>query len=160
MGLLIIMKSKKAQFDVTRKTIFFIIAGAIFSILVLFVWYTIVIFGGSLVEVSPDTIEAMYVYRFLNTPECLAYQDELTGRIDSGLIDLTKFTDGQLYSCYYTNSSEDYNFMLKLKNKNMSIKTPEWWNVIQNTIIKQVRVLDNNTISEDQLFIYVQRKIG
>ena len=135
------------------------IAGAIFSILVLFLWYTIVIFGGSLVEVSPDTIEAMYVYRFLNTPECLAYQDGLTGRVDSGLVDLSKFTGGQLYSCYYANSSDDYNFMLKLKNKNLSVETPEWFNIIHKTIIKQVRVLDNNKISEDQMFIYVQRKI-
>ena len=152
---------KKAQSVVAGKLPFFVIMGIAFVIMAIFLVYFIGSFNSNLLKVSPELNDAIHTYRFLNNPNCLAYQDGFTGRTDVGLVDLRKFTDEQMAKCYDTELSTDSHFLIKLENSSKNgVKTEGWLNVVHNTVIKKVRVLDNNKISDDMMFIYVQRRIG
>ncbi|MBW2993442.1 hypothetical protein KY317_02615 [Candidatus Woesearchaeota archaeon] len=151
---------KKAQSILGEKMLFFVIMGIVFAVMAIALVYFIGSFNSNLLKISPKINDAIFTYRFLNNPECFAYQDGLTGRTDIGLIDLGRFTDKQLDECYDSELSTDSHFLIKLENSGRSVKTKGWLNVVHDTVIKKVRVLDNNKISDDLMFVYVQRKIG
>lgn len=154
------MRNKKGDFSISEKTMVWIAVAIIFGIMAVFLVHSIEIYNSSLVKISPELIETFYVYRFLNNPGCFAYQDSATGRVDAGLIDMNKFTAGRLAECYKTNMSTYYNFLLKLEKTNVSIKTQEWWNIVHHTVIKNVRVLNNGSVTNDKMLVYVQRRLG
>lgn len=55
--------------------------------------------------------------RFFNSPECFAYQDSATGRAYPGVIDISKFSQERMNSCY--NVPDNYIngcFKLELRN--------------------------------------------
>jgi len=43
--------------------------------------------------------DALLSYQLINSHECFAYQDERSGRVDSGVLDWDKLTEGRLTIC-------------------------------------------------------------
>ncbi len=155
--------NRKAQFDVARKTIFWMIAGFLIAIIILAFTFTIADYRSKLTYVPPQMKAEFITLRFANIPQCFAYRDEVTGRVYSSTIDLAKFTRERLFSCYHTDPKEgyqDYNFRLVLKKTNKEIFTNNYFNKDDFTQFKQVLVKDGDTFTEDTLYIYVQEYIS
>ena len=76
--------------------------------------------------VIPDNLEmTILVNRFLNSPDCLAYQDNETGRTYSGVIDLEKFNNKTLEKCYSTEDGNLKAFKLTLESSDIVIPPKE-----------------------------------
>ncbi len=74
----------------------------------------------------PDNLEAtILINRFLNSPECLAYQDKETGRTYLGVIDLEKFNGETLKKCYSTEDNNLKAFQLTLEIPDLGIPSKE-----------------------------------
>jgi len=83
----------------------------------------------------PDNLEmTILVNRFLNSPDCLAYQDKETGRTYSGVIDLEKFNNKTLKKCYSTKDGNLKAFKLTLESPDIVIP-PEKDSNIKNFIL-------------------------
>lgn len=64
--------------------------------------------------VLPGTEELIIETRLLYSPNCLAYKDQYTGRVYTGMIDLDKFTEETLTSCVHYTSATDPALRLEL----------------------------------------------
>jgi len=84
---------KKGAYDFGRKAIYLIVV-------VLIVAFVILYFRGLLVGNSAEVISnvndierEIIVQNMLFSPDCLAYKDDLTGRVYPGIVDFKKFSD-------------------------------------------------------------------
>lgn len=155
-------KGEASPFDVARKAIYWLIAGTIITMVVFVYAFSLVGYKNQLVYIPPQLPAELISLRFTNIPECFAYQDAATGRVYPGIIDLNKFNDGVMEDCYHTEAEkgyEDYNFRLQLEKKGNTIRTNNYFNKDDFTIIKKVLVKDGMNLVEDNLLIYVQEKI-
>lgn len=155
---------KKAQFEVARKTIYWMIAGVVISMLVLAFALILGNYIGKLTSV-PKELQAEFIsLRFANSPECFAYQDNLTKQVFPGIVDLNKFSDERMGQCYTTDKEKgikQFNFRLKLAKEGKEVRTNNYYHKDDFTIYKEVLVRDEKgEIAKDQLIIYVQEKIG
>lgn len=102
--------------------------------------------------------------RFTQNPDCFAYEDAASGRVYQGVIDLSKFTEKQLNSCYFTgeDGKEYFQFELSLKDYDLSLLTnKKSVNVVDFTLRKSVLVYEEETgiFVPSELLVYVQEKI-
>ncbi len=89
----------------------------------------------------PDNLETtIFINRFLNSPDCLAYQDKETGRTYPGIIDLKKFNDKTLEKCYFTEDNALKAFKLILESSDLGIPSKE----DSDTIIEKNFILTPN----------------
>lgn len=153
------MLTKKGQFDVARKTIYWMIVGVMITLIVLAFAF---IFGGykSKLTYVPGEIRAEYIaLRLAGNEECFAWKDSF-GVIHAGVIDISKFTDEQMNKCYLTSDHEEFNFGITLENMKKSVKTNNYYHKDDFTLFKEVLVRDEKgLIKKDRLIIYVQEKI-
>ncbi len=162
--------SEDDVFDVTRKQIYWPIAAfmvVVATLLLVFVFFPN--YERSLVEVPPQLQAELISLRFLNTPECFTYQDPATGRIFAGVIDLGKFTQERLDTCYRTEPAKgfkDYNFALELEGftpavggEKKLLMTNNFFNQVDFTMYKQVMVRNGNRLEPTRLVIQVQTKV-
>jgi len=149
---------KKGQFDVARKTIYWMLAGVVIAVVLLAFVLILADYKYDLTYISPNLKASMISLRFTNIPECFAYQDEETGRVYPGIIDLSKFTEEQMENCYKTNSVSQINFKLKLQNKGLEVLTNNYRNNPAPNILTPVNILvkDGEEISGDILEYGVQ----
>ena len=86
--------------------------------------------------VIPDNLEAtIFINRFLNSPECLAYQDKETGRTYPGIIDLEKFNDTTLEKCYSTEDDTLKSFKITLESPDPDIASKFGTEIERNFIL-------------------------
>lgn len=158
----------KAQFDVARKTIYWMIAGFVITMMVLAV---ALIFGSyrSKLTAVPEEIPAQLIaLRFASLPECFAFIDPATvdtrtlRGIDTGFLDLQKFTVEQLSQCYHTQKKpgfKNYNFRLKLEKQGLEITSNDYfYNDDFYEFHQEVLVYNGGKLQKDRLIIYVQLK--
>ena len=154
-------KKGESGFDPTRKTFFFIIVGVVISIIVMVLATTFAGYQARLTFV-PGTVKAEFVaHRFINNPDCFAFEDSETKRVYSGIVDLEKFDQEQMQYCYITDKDKghrDYNFRLWLRNTNKTIVTNNYfYRQKEFTLFKQVLVRNSTgKTTPDELVIYVQ----
>jgi len=157
------MITKKAQFDFTRKSIYWMIAGFILTIVVVAYVFVLAGYNSKLTYVDPKLRAEFLTLRFVNNPDCFSYQDQETKITTSSIIDSTKFTEQQLYNCYHTEQGEgynDFNFQLVLENEKKEILTNNYFNKNDFTLYKEVLVRNQKgAIQKDRLIIYVQTGI-
>lgn len=156
--------NKKAQFDVARKTIYWMIAGFVITLIVLGFVLVLGNFKGRVASVPPELNAEFISLRFTNIPECFAYQDHETNKVYPGIIDLTKFTDERMEEyCYKTdenNGHNDFNFGLELVQTKKKIKTNNYYQAPQFTLKRKVLVNDGKKVYEDELLIDTQIKVS
>jgi len=152
--------NKKAQFEVARKSIYWMIAGFVITLVVIGFVLIIVNYRNALTEFPPELNAEFISLRFTNIPECFAYQDAETKRVYPGIIDLEKFTTERMeQSCYKTDPEKGhgtFNFELELRDKGVAIKTNNYFNAPVFTLRRNVFVKDANGISKDELLIHTQ----
>ncbi len=155
--------NRKAQFDLARKTIFWMIAGFLITITVLAVGYNLITYREKLTAVPAKVRAELLAMRFTNNPACFAPQDETTGRVYLNRIVLSKFTQAQLNQCYTTEVErgfKTFNFRLHLVNQNKELQTNNYFHKDDVTISKEVLVQTDVGLQKDILQIYVQERIG
>lgn len=148
-------------YDLTRKTVFWVIAGVMLVMAVLVYAYFLGDLDSRLTYISPKVYAEAISQRFVNIPECFAYQDSETKRVYPGVIDVAKFTEEQMNSCYQTDPEkgyEDYNFRIVLQKKKMELITNNYFNADEFTLAKKVLVRIDDTLVSDDLIIYVQQR--
>lgn len=155
--------NQKAQFDVARKTIFWMIAGVLIAVIVLVFAMVIGSYRSNLTE-TPIKLKANLVaLRFVNIPECFAFTENSSGIVHPGTIDISKFNTETLNQCYLTESKKgikELNFRIKLERSGEEITTNNYFNQDDFTIFKEVLVKREYSLTKDRLIIYVQNKIG
>lgn len=152
------------EFSIASKSVSWLFLGLIIAMVVLGFVYTLSDYKNKLNEVPPKLRAELIALRFTSLPECLAFQDEQTGLVSPGIIDLKRFTSENLAHCYKTETAKGYktfNFRLKLVNAGNETFTNNYFHQESEdlTIIKEVLVRADNTLIKDQLIIYVQERI-
>jgi len=150
--------SKCAQFDVARKSIFWMMAIVVIVVALAFFASIISNYRGSLISIPPKLNVELLSLRFLGNPDCFAYRDA-NGRVYPGVIDLAKFTPERMDACYKINTDKGYqqiNFKLGLQNANKTVASNKYYNIEQITLIKKVQVRSGENVTEDHLMIYAQ----
>ena len=150
---------KKAQFDVARKTIFWMIAGIAISVMVVFFAFIVGGYKSKLAAVPAEVKAEFISLRFTNIAGCFAYKDEAEA-VHPGIVDMDKFTQEQMLRCYKTESEKgyrDFNFRLELNGK--SITTNNYFKVDHFKIERSVLVKEGENIIPSLLTIYVQEGI-
>lgn len=104
---------------------------------------------------SEDIYIDIYKHRFLDSPDCFAYQDPETGNSYSGIIDKSKFTEERLNNCYMENQESVYEFALTL-DEGEPIRTKEFVLTKRRVGPLFVLVYDDGKISKGSLMISVQ----
>lgn len=148
--------NNKAQFEL-RKMIYWTVAMIVITMVVLASAMIMSSYGAKLKEVLPDLRAELISLRFVNTPECFAYQDLGTGRVFPGMIDLSKFNEETLNRCYQSGDRKNFNFQLVLGDK--KLETDKWVNVWDFILSKEVLVKDGEEIKPMTLEVYVLEKI-
>ena len=135
-------------------------------VLAIFILAFVFLLGGyrsNLTKIPSEVHAQTIAQRFTDNGDCFAYVDEKTGNVFSGMIDLGKFTDEVLQTCYQPDQSTgfaQYNFRLLLQSSEVELKTNNYFNKDDFTLYHEVIVIDaQQHISKDMLLIYVQEKI-
>ena len=156
------MNKKGQAFDVARKVIPWILFAFIISGLVLTFAFAISGYRNKLTQVPAELRAELITLRFAQIPECFAMVDEPSGKMLWDTIDLTKFTDAQLSTCYRTEQEKGFktfNFRLQLKKLNKEVITNNYFHQDLFEIRKPIHVRQDNQWIDDELIIYVEEKI-
>ncbi|MBU0727478.1 hypothetical protein KKA95_02230 [Patescibacteria group bacterium] len=152
--------NRKAQiFETARKTIFWLIIGVVLTAVLMSFAYIIADYKNKLTFVPPELQAELISLRFVNNPDCFALQDEVTERVYSGIIDLAKFTDERLRTCYplsLQTGHQEQNFRLLLIETERQIQTRDYANRDKFSLDKEVLVNQNGNLHKDRLIIYIQ----
>ncbi|MBU1204688.1 MAG: hypothetical protein KKE93_02150 [Nanoarchaeota archaeon] len=109
----------------------------------------------------PANVETtVLINRFLNSPDCFAYEDGETGRAYHGIIDIKKFDDDKISKCYSTNKDKSYSFRFELESANIDRKvcsTPNWGARRFNKISRHVLIYDEGNLYTGRLLISIQK---
>ncbi|MBI2573376.1 hypothetical protein HYV86_05930 [Candidatus Woesearchaeota archaeon] len=150
-------------FDVASKSMYWLVMGFTISLLLISFVFLISGYKDKLTHVPAEVRSDFISLRFANNPDCFAFQDELTGNVIIGSIDLAKFTQERLDDCYKTPEElghREINFRLQLKNTLAAqIATNNYYNVDHFSLRKDVLVWDGSKFSKDELMIYVQETL-
>lgn len=161
--------NKKAQdtspiFDPTEKSIYWLIAGVLVTIIVAIVIFTFSSYKNKLTYVPPPLPVEFLALRFTNIPECFAYVDKNTGQIYANSIDITKFNQEVLNRCYATEPEKGiktFNFRLKLASSDQELLTNNYFHDDSPDLSmeKTILMFKDGKFQRDTLTIYVQEKI-
>lgn len=156
------MMNRKAQFDVARKTIYWMIIGFVITIIVVGVALIFSSYRSKLTQIPAEIPAQLIALRFTSIPECFALVGPDVTIENIGIVDLRKFTEQQLDECYHTEEKKGfktYNFRLKLENTGTEIITNNYFHQDDFELHQEVIVYDGGTLRKDNLLIYVQTKI-
>ena len=155
--------NKKAQFDLAKKQIYFMIIGFVMTLILIGTFMMMSKYKANLMEYPPELESSLINMGFVNNPGCFAYQDESSGRVFHNTIDIKKFTNERMNNfCYPLEKQEgyiQYNFKMVLENSAKEVVTNNYYNKNDLTLFLPVLVYDNKMIKEDQLILYVQTEI-
>lgn len=153
------MRDKKAQIS-GRKMLFYAIFAFMAAITFLF---TIHYVGSQRSEIAKPPFgvpDYLVSYRFLNSPDCFAYEDQESDRAYPWTIDLGKFNPKNLNNCYNTKDTKvkAYRFTLSFRDYKSTIATSNWEGFLKKAETKTVSVYNNDRLesTEAELFIEMQ----
>ncbi len=154
--------NRKAQFDVARKTIYWMIAGFVIAIIITGLALIFSSYRNKVTHIPEEIPAQLIALRFTSLPECFAYVDPAAGIEQTGILDLQKFTSEQLRQCYHTEKEKGfktYNFRLKLEQQGTEIMTNNYFHQDDFEFHQEVLLYDQGELRKDNLLIYVQTKI-
>ncbi|MAG29121.1 hypothetical protein CL632_03190, partial [bacterium] len=94
-----IFPNKKASIA-GRKVIFYIYAAIAIAISFLFLVWIVPTSKSEIAIIPPNLENYLVSQRFFSSPECFAFQDEIPDEVHPRMIDLEKFNEDSLNSCY------------------------------------------------------------
>ena len=149
--------NKKAQVEIGWKAPYFIIALGVLLIMFIALMWLFGQFVSRPVITHEQVYVTMYKERFLDSPDCFAYQDIETGNVYSGIIDKSKFTEDVLNNCYKENKESVYEFSLTLEDgeEETTVQT-ENYRLLKKQIPMFVLIYDNGDIRKGNLLIGIE----
>lgn len=151
-------ENRKGQ--VLMESVFMLVAMVVFVGLFLWLGFVFVTYSNRATAVPSQLQAELVSLRFTNNPDCFAYVDENTGRIYSGIIDLNKFNEEKMNSCYKTGDLQglfSFNFRLNLTESRKEVVSDRYRYRDDFSILKEVLVKEDNKLRKDQMVIYVQK---
>lgn len=178
------MISKKAV--APEKMIFYLGFGVFYTIIFFILIILISSFISTSIAIPEDVELFIYSQRFLDSPNCFTYEDSDTGRSFAGVIDINKFTNKTLKNCYYVFVEEDefgekkdsttappdatsviipkhipqknLGFRLTLITEDIkrSIQTSNWVGKTRKVIVKDIFIMQEDTMGMGKLSIELQ----
>ena len=145
--------NQKAQFEI-RKTIYWTITTTVITIMIFAFAMQLVKFQKDLTKIPPQ-LQAEYTsLRFINSPDCFAYNEG--ERTYPGIVDIKKFKTDILNKCYPV-KDRNFNFGLKLKKERKELRTTHYYvNNRDFTLTKNVLIKKGEKTTPDLLEIAVQ----
>ena len=104
------MKKGEGVSDISSKTIYFVVVAIMLT--VIFMLYILFVAKVNSQYVPHEIRLKVHNHRFMSS--CFSYRDPDTQRIYSGMIDLKKFTEDNLKTCYKTYQNRRYAYKLGL----------------------------------------------
>ncbi len=158
------MSNKKAQsaFEIARKQIFWIFMGLVVVVAVLSFTYIIQNYISHLADTPPELELQFITLRFLENPDCFAYQDSFNGKVLVNTLDINKLNEERMDLCYFTGESKGYNypnFELYFPEINLSFNTNEYYGMVDHTYFKQINIKNGTEIYSTNLIIYIQENM-
>lgn len=151
--------NSKGQFDLARKSIYWMIASVVITMVVIFFVMIIASYQSNLTALPPELLSGLVSLRFTQNTHCFAYQDTVTGKVYPGVIDLAKFNTERMRQCYSVPEEGGYrelNFRLVLVNSKIELVTNDYYHVDKLTTSQKVLVWNGVNFIEDTLQINTQ----
>ncbi len=156
------MKNKKSTIAI-EKAIFYGFALAILlSIMFIVLVFILGIDMLGYNKIAPGLEEFIFTQRFLNSPECFAYQDKDIGISKIRIIDWDKFNYNNLDKCYTTTDENNIAFRFRLENldtneKNLTpIQTKNWYGDQKKTKKISVKIHKDNELYNGNLIVEIK----
>jgi len=151
-----LLSQKRGEGDISaRKIIFYIIFGFFLTLTILTIVFIVPKKNAEIAQIPIGLENYLLTQRFLNSPICFAYQDEVTGHIKQKVIDIKKFTQDNLRNCYDARNDDirAYRFVLEYKNKNIELRTDNFRGYPGEYTTETVFVIDSNNLIQSKLLI-------
>lgn len=160
-------KKGESAAEPTRKPVYWMPAGVIILMLVFGLFLMIGKYQNKLTEVPVKLKTELIALRFVNNPECFAYQEPETKRVYPGVIDFKKFKEAKedqkkMDNCYKSQDNLDiknFNFGLELKGRDVFLRTDNYHYVDTFVLEEVVLVKEGENLAAEKLLIHVQEKI-
>src|SRR3989344_4492949 len=127
---------------VLSKVVAYIVFGFIFTGFCLLLSYIITLEVTDIADIPKDLEMDIFIQRFLNNPECFAYEDREISRVYPGVIDLEKFKQENLDKCYKIEGMQYVpGFKLKMGDKEIKSSNFEF---SKQKISKDILIFKDN----------------
>lgn len=134
----------------TGKVIHFLVYGfVVFIGLALLLTYVTTSEIVHITDIPKGLEKYVLIQRFLNNPDCLAYQDENTSRVYPGIVDLEKFTSERLDHCFNTENEKFSGFKLTINGESIQTSKLEGAKIIS----KHILIFKDNKFEEGEIKI-------
>ncbi len=151
-------------YEAARKPLFYVLIMIIITGIILVFAFYLHGYNTKITQIPPLLEAELIANRFYNNPDCFAYLDEDSNLIKSNSIDLSKFNEEQLLSCYQTETLDNrgrkqYNFGITLKSKNLFLRTNNYYKKIDFSWDQPILVWKEDHFELDTLKIEVQKEV-
>ncbi len=140
--------TKKGQFDLARKTIYWTIAGGVLIGVVMAFAIILTGFTGKITAIPPKLDAELVSLRFLTQEDCLASSQ--------GSISFHKFTSEQLQQCYQNEDINGMQFQITLVQAGKTIASSKYYHAPHFKITRPVIVENEGVFTADTAVIEVQ----
>ena len=158
--------NRKAQivggYDIGKEVMYNIVDAVVLGVMAILL--VVLIFRyTTTVNYFPDEFrQTALIYRFVNSPNCVAYEDPELKRVYPGVMDWDRFKDNShINKCYSTGDPKAMAFRLTLKNQGelRSVQTSNWDSKREFDISKNrnVLVMGNGKLGGGELAIAIQK---
>ncbi len=152
--------NKKAQMDVVRFSMFWIVAGIMLVGAIFASALVINTYQAKVLDIPGELEGQLIALRLVNNPDCFAYTDP-AGHVVQGSIVLEKFTKENLDACYNPEGREgfkDITFGLELEDK--KLRTENYFEVNSFTLREEVLIYEGEDVRAGTLILQVQEYWG
>jgi hypothetical protein len=152
------MFSKKGSgYILGKKPVYFIIVVLFLSVSFLLFSFAISSNISTSNKIPENVRLTVMVNRFLNSPECLAYMDDETGRVYPGIVDLSNFDNKHMVNCYKGND-DSVAFSFEIEELDKECSTPNWGAYRFKRISQVVLTInEKGEISKQNMLISMQK---
>lgn len=151
------MFNKKAEADISaRKVIFYMVFGIMMTIVFLFIVLVVPSKSSEIAEIPEGREDFILIERFFSSPSCFAFQDKETFRIVPNSIDLEKFNQQNMNSCYESiGKTKAYKLTLNFEDK-VTLQTQNWEGFLKDSFSRNVYVYSEDKVKRIKLMVEVQ----
>ena len=152
--------NKKGQYDVTRFTFYWIIAGILLTMAIFASAIVISSYQSKVLEIPGELEAQLITLRLVNNADCFAFED-LAGHVVQSSIDMDKFTQERLDDCYFPGGKQgfrDITFGLELEEE--SLRTENYFEVISFTLREEVLIYEGGEVRAGTLLAQIQEYWG
>lgn len=151
--------SSGGGYSIARKMIFWMFIMVIITIAIITLVFLLGGYQNSLAEIPGEFKSEVITLRLFENPDCFAYTNPITNRVNPNVVDINKFTQEQMNRCYYTGEESGYKdiqFELFIPSKEIRIATNDYFKKVDFTIHETILLKSDDGIEPTLVTIYIQ----